>query len=1241
MIDTSSLPVMRAKKEFLSALHSHQVIVVVGSTGSGKTTQLPQFLIDAEFAQKGMVACTEPRRIAAIAAATRVAEERNTSIGKEIGYQIRFEKKIGPDTKLKYVTSGILLREALYDPMLSAYSCVVLDEAHERDIFGDFLLGYLKRVCQKRSEFRVVILSATIQYQELASYFPNLYLLKVLMREFPVKITYAPIGQENPSPKIEELVKTIHATHASDRKKGILVFLPGEREIKYVIERIRKMNLANLQCFPLYGRLAPKEQRKIFEPYDGLKVVVATNVAETSLTIEGITHVIDIGLARVQGFDLVMGVETLTLEKISQSEAVQRAGRAGRTGPGTCIRLYSEEDFLSRPKFRAPMIARADLTNLVFAMKSLGLNAQFDFMTKPPDELWSRAEEQLRFCGAIDGDGMITEHGDKMLALAIEPKLARLILGSVHYGCVEEAVIMAAMLSIGRFFVSEFYDSPELERVKEKFRDPGSDFFTLLNIWDDYEKSEFSESWCIGNYLNPYWMEGVRTVRNELREVLKRQGIELSSSRNTEVVGKAILSTFRSQVLRFKKGENYSIELGLSHIFLFGDSVLADMHRDYVVCYNIKYTTKLFAHCNHAIPHEWLTDHSPTSIALTPVTVPVIPKQTPMELFLSKPISELRLPETVEMKLWSVGIQTIGELTSQTVESLLKELKELFETTTGAEVVREVQDRLAHFDLMLVREKSRRREFNLDSRILNLPPATPLDDERAAQVLGEDQFPLFKRFRQCVQEYRQTKSEEAKIAMEEARNAIVVLHYGLPWKWARMKYPELKRVDDPSMDFDDLVQEGQIGLLMGVERFDYTRGFRFSTYGSWWVRQAIGRAFDDQRGVPVHMMEKMRKFSWQLVDIEKTLGHPPTREEVAQALEKPVEEIEQMIGISNFYRHFFSLDHVMEGNGQDGGGEVTLKNLIPIVNESPLEEIERSEMRRTLQQIFEEVPFLDVEMQCLELYFGLNGNDPHTLDEIGGYLGVTRERVRQRLEIALTRLRTPRVWELAHQHVKGLPKPSLHNPKFEVEVGDTVADLKKIPLPVLPKPTELQDPEQQSWSAIRIMGEVAQNYGFTTRDLLGISRAGDVARARQVAMYRIREELGMSFPKIGEIFSRDHSTVMHAYNAIKSEVVGGAIPLGCFPLPPTTTPEAVVTDKVLTPEGRKTLSLDELLNQDLEVLDLAPSIAKILRNKRKAKQLRDLIEAGRDRLLMTEQMDEGMLEQIEIALRREGLVFAQ
>lgn len=1230
--ENSTLPIFIYREELVAAVRENQVVIVVGQTGSGKTTQLPQFLLDAGLAKGGRFGCTEPTRIATIAAATRIAEERNTILGQEIGYHVRFERKFSRNTKVKFATPGILLREAISDPDLSFYSGVIVDEAHDRDSFSDLLLGYLKRICQKRPEFRLVVTSATMDHREFQEYFDGAKVIHIPVREYPVDVKYQSVGYGR---MIEEIVEWVKAVHTHNPSSGhILIFLPGEREIRKVVDQLIAMALPDIQILPLYGRLSSEQQRKVFLPCSERKVIVATNVAESSITIDGVSWVVDSGLAKIPGFDVGFGIPSLELQKISRGSASQRAGRAGRTGPGTCVRLYTENDFLSRPDHEEPEITRSDLSGLVLAMKSLNLGLEFDFLTKPPETLWKIAQEQLQWFGALDEQAQITEYGQQLADLPVDARLGQFVLGARHFGCVTEAVTIAAMLSIGIFFVSDFYSEAEVEEVKKRFVNKESDFLTLLNIWDAYQEAQFSDEWCVENRLNPYWMQGVRTIRAQLLDCFKQAGFPTPSSRNPELLGKAIHSAFRKNLLgqvdtgRRGTGRGsrhvYQSETGLLDVRIFFDSALTKQYPKpkYLVSFELKRVNRVYAHCNHQIPEEWVVDFGP-AVSPQEVTATAEPQveDSLLQGFLGKSIEEMKFSAKVLMKLWAIRIQTIQDLTQKSESQLFSELEREFPTrnskghvkTGFADLLQEVKQQLAHFDLKFKPEEHSAHGFAPDRFIPTLRPSSSLGDEAAAKVLGE-QFPLF-------QQYRLATLEDEKIA---ARNAIALANLGLSRKQAQLMVPEMQLLEDPAFDFEDLYQEGCMGLLRAAELFDYTRGFRFSTFAYQWIKQFISRALAERSILPVHVIESISKFKVKYCTLEREIGCEPTREDMAESMGKTVQQVEGLYSLMLLHKHFVSLDKPTSEDEESAslGDFIVSENLSPL--ETVLETERDSEV--VVKRILEEVPFLEVERECLELYFGLNGHRSHTLEEVGQTLGVTRERIRQRLERALGRLRTQKVWELARVAVPTLKAPpSSGEVKFSTVIGDSADEIEHVRKPREEGRTVQTPTEPVPWSIIGIVSHVAEQYGLSTQDLTGTAMfPTNIVRARQVAMYRLREELNLPFPEIGQLFTRSPETVTTSYGQIKTEVLEGKIPFGCFP----THPKELVPNPV---------DQKEVLQQDIAVLGLPPVTMQILRRRRRVNTLRGIVACGRDRLLMTEGMDEEAVQQIETALKNGGI----
>ena len=551
------LPVYQFKDELIDAVQKNQFVVVEGETGSGKTTQIPQFLVDANFCTPGQtcIACTQPRRVAATSIAQRVAEEMDVALGMEVGYTIRFEDVSDRyKTVLKFVTDGMLLREAMADPLLSRYSVIVLDEAHERTLATDVLMGLLMEILPKRTnqskdygELKVVIMSATLDAQKFQEYFHNAPLLKVPGRTFPVEIFYTAAPEPN---YVEAAIRTVIHIHQCEGPGDILVFLTGEQEIEQACEEIRDkamhlgMDLPELVVLPLYSSLPPQQQRKIFdkapEPrvvggLPGRKVVVSTNIAETSLTIDGIVFVVDPGFSKQKVYNPRIRVESLLVSPISRASARQRAGRAGRTRPGKCYRLYTEKSFhedLQETTY--PEILRSKMSNVVLTLKKLGIDdlVHFDFMDPPAPETLMRALELLNYLGALDDEGELTELGYQMSELPLDPQLAKLILASPEYNCSAELVSIVACLSVPQIFMRPRENPKAADIAKAQFTYPDSDHITMLIAFAEYMATPDAEKkkWCWDNYINERSMINAANVRKQLVGIMERLDLPIISS---------------------------------------------------------------------------------------------------------------------------------------------------------------------------------------------------------------------------------------------------------------------------------------------------------------------------------------------------------------------------------------------------------------------------------------------------------------------------------------------------------------------------------------------------------------------------------------------------------------------------------------------------------------------------------------------------------------------------------------
>lgn len=459
-----TLPVWQQRHDFLDMLDKSQTLILVGETGSGKTTQIPQFVVEAGYTNnQKQIACTQPRRVAAMSVSRRVAEEMDVTIGEEVGYSIRFEDCSGPKTILKYLTDGMLLREAMTDPLLERYRVIILDEAHERTLATDVLFGLLKEVLKNRSDLKLVVMSATLEAEKFQAYFNGAPLMKVPGRLHPVEIFFT---QEPEKDYLEAAIRTVVQIHINERPGDMLIFLTGEEEIEDACRKITRevQNLGDqagpLKVVPLYSTLPPFMQQKIFDPappptkeggHPGRKVVVSTNIAETSLTIDGIVYVIDPGFSKQKVYNPRVRVESLLVSPISKASAHQRAGRAGRTQPGKCFRLYTESSFQNdlQPQTH-PEILRSNLANVVLTLKKLGIDdlVHFDFMDPPAPETLMRALELLNYLGALDEDGSLTKLGQLMSEFPLDPQMSKMLVVSPEFNCSNEILSITAMLSV-------------------------------------------------------------------------------------------------------------------------------------------------------------------------------------------------------------------------------------------------------------------------------------------------------------------------------------------------------------------------------------------------------------------------------------------------------------------------------------------------------------------------------------------------------------------------------------------------------------------------------------------------------------------------------------------------------------------------------------------------------------------------------------------------------------------------
>ena len=532
------LPIAAKRDEIKAALEKHQVLIIAGETGSGKTTQLPKICLEIGRGVHGLIGHTQPRRLAARSVATRVAEEIGTPLGELVGYQVRFEDQSTDRTLIKLMTDGILLAETQHDRFLEKYDTLIVDEAHERSLNIDFLLGYLKKLLPRRPELKIIITSATIDLERFSEHFSGAPIIEVSGRTYPVDTWYRPLTAETDEDgnRVEDDLSVdqgilaalgeieAHEKSIGKRPGDVLVFLPGEREIRDAAEVLRKANLRFTEVLPLYARLSPAEQQRIFRPAAGRKIVLATNVAETSLTVPGIRYVIDSGTARISRYSYRAKVQRLPIEAVSQASANQRKGRCGRVEPGICIRLYSEEDFLGRPEFTDPEILRTNLAAVILQMLHLRLGdiADFPFIEAPDGKAISDGFNLLQELSAVNRENQLTALGRQLARIPIDPRLGRMLLEAAHQGSLDEVLIVASALSVQDVRERPADRQQAADQAHAQWKDVDSDFAALINLWRGFEEQRQAlganalRSWCRRNFLNYLRLREWRDAHRQL-----------------------------------------------------------------------------------------------------------------------------------------------------------------------------------------------------------------------------------------------------------------------------------------------------------------------------------------------------------------------------------------------------------------------------------------------------------------------------------------------------------------------------------------------------------------------------------------------------------------------------------------------------------------------------------------------------------------------------------------------------
>ena len=621
IVFSESLPVSQRKAEIEKLLSEHQVIVVAGETGSGKTTQLPKMCLELGLGNLGTIGHTQPRRIAARSVAARIAEELQTELGDLVGYKVRFNDQISDNTQIKLMTDGILLAEIQTDRFLNQYSCLIIDEAHERSLNNDFILGYLKQLLPRRPDLKVIITSATIDVERFSKHFNNAPIIEVSGRTYPVEVRYRPVADEEDQDQLQGILNAVDELQAEGRG-DILIFMNGEREIRDTAEALQKQNLKHTEILPLFARLSAQEQNKIFHPSGLNRIVLATNVAETSLTVPGIKYVIDPGTARISRYSYRTKVQRLPIEPISQASANQRKGRCGRVSEGICIRLYSEEDFNNRPEFTDPEILRTNLASVILQMTALGLDdiEAFPFVDAPDKRHIQDGVKLLEELGAFEtvqtksGEKrLLTTIGRQLAQLPVDPRLAKMLLSAVDFGSVYEVMIIVSALSIQDPRERPTDKQQASDEKHRRFADKKSDFLAFLNLWHyvqeqqkELTKNQFRRQ-CQKDFLNYLRIREWQDIYQQIRLAVREMGLPINSEKaEYQQIHTALLSGLLSHIGLKEAEKQQYLGARNAHFAIFPNSVLFKKQPKWVMAAELVETSKLWGRMVAEIEPEWI-----------------------------------------------------------------------------------------------------------------------------------------------------------------------------------------------------------------------------------------------------------------------------------------------------------------------------------------------------------------------------------------------------------------------------------------------------------------------------------------------------------------------------------------------------------------------------------------------------------------------------------------------------------
>ncbi|KAG0287617.1 putative ATP-dependent RNA helicase dhr2 [Linnemannia gamsii] len=626
-----SLPIYTARDIIIKEVKENPCVVIVGETGSGKTTQIPQYLLESGLAAHGTISVTQPRRVAAINLARRVAEEVGTPLGQKVGYSIRFDDSSSKDSLIKYMTDGIMLRELLSDRLLLRYSVIILDEAHERTLRTDILFGMVKGIQKQRQDLidrgrkdiqplKIVIMSATLDAEKFSEYFYGAKIMYISGRQFPVKILNT---VEPQSDYVDSALVTAFQIHQCEAPGDILIFLTGQEEIENMEKLIEEYaidlppTVGKLIPCPIFAAQDTITQQKIFEPapHGTRKVILATNIAETSITIPNIRYVIDTGCHKSRGYNAKIGIESLLVEPISKSSARQRMGRAGREAAGLCFRLYTEDSFDQLEEDAIPEIKRCNLESAILSLKATGIDdvTRFDFMDRPSKSGLLRSLEHLYALEALDDEGKLTDIGTKMAAFPVDPPYAKVLLQSDKMECTKEAIEIISLLSVDTIFAAPSSKREEANEARQKFTSLDGDHLTLLNTLRAYESVKGDRDWCRENFINSRHMRHVLDVRKQLIQFAERSGMDPKKTcgHDLEIVLKCFLAGFFQNTALLQPDGTYKSILGGLTVSVHPSSSLFGKKREAIMYDELVFTTKHFVRGVSALESNWLSQAAP------------------------------------------------------------------------------------------------------------------------------------------------------------------------------------------------------------------------------------------------------------------------------------------------------------------------------------------------------------------------------------------------------------------------------------------------------------------------------------------------------------------------------------------------------------------------------------------------------------------------------------------------------